>query len=157
MVKVKINFETNELNYLFGGYFSGCGKLRIGKKTHGVGSYSLTINICFDDLKIAELFQQSFGGHLYKRKSNVITKQGLKGKSQTTTFKIRKIYRWVSAENSTKDFIYAIEPYIIDKQMKKRFAVAKAYYNYQQKNSGLHSDVVRKQKYKYYLQMRRLK
>ena len=69
MAKIEINNETNELNYLFGGYFSGCGRVKIRKIKQDVSSVSYDLSICvsFDNMKFAKLFKENFGGYITKQ------------------------------------------------------------------------------------------
>ena len=145
--KIEINWETNELNYLFGGYFSAIGSIWIYKGNQSEGSYYLRTSIHFDELRIAKLFQKSFGGNIGKNSTPTHWKQ----------HRARRNIIWVTNGSHSFEFLNSIEPYIIDKKVKKKIVVAKAYYNYQQKNFSGKSERVRKQKHKYYLQMRRLK
>ena len=153
-----ITNETNELNYLFGGYFSARGKIVIRKKLrkrsdgrNNLGGYELYINICFDDLKIAKLFQENFGGDIKRLKRSNLTR---KRKEISQTFKIKRNVIWRIGSGNVMDFLTAIEPYIIEKRIEKQIKIAKEYYRYQQKHYSGQTDKVRKQKHKYYLQMR---
>ena len=151
-MKSKINFETNELNYLFGGYFSGCGHINLYKMKKSKGCYSFKGNVSFDDLKIIELFQKNFGGIIREEQ-----KPAPFWNENNKVNKIWKKYTWYIDGGMLKDFILAIKPYIINKRLLKRFEIAEKFISYQQKYLHNRSEIVRKQKHKYWLQMRRLK
>ena len=149
--KIEINNETNELNYLFGGYFSGRGIISIVRHNPKAkrGSYWIMIYISFEDKSAAKLFQENFGGSIRERKYP-------KHWKSPKTKKNRKMSVWCVAHCEAMDFLCAIEPYILNKRMEKRIILAKKFYNYQQKNSWGKTDRIRKQKHKYYLSMRSL-
>ena len=62
VIKIEINNETNELNFLFGGYFSGRGSVTIKKYGKLKGSYAIRASLFFDSMKFAKLFEENFGG-----------------------------------------------------------------------------------------------
>ena len=150
--KIKIDNETNELNYLFGGYFSAIGRIFIRKYKNKMGSYSLRSEVFFDDLKIAKLFQENFGGTVRVCKNTTIKHwRSKKGKVKN----IRRHICWRTIDGG--EFYHAIYPYIINKRMKKKIKIAIKYWRYQQQHFGESKYPVREQKHKYYLQMKRLK
>ena len=154
--KIEITNETNELNFLFGGYFSGRGnigliKINSSKLQNYTSTYKLYIEIHFDEMKFAKLFQKNFGGYIF-----VIPKSKPKPKLWNGRRSNRNIRCYVPMLEAN-DFLSAIEPYIIDKKMKKKIKVAREYHKYQQKNLWRKTEQVRKQKHKFYLQMRGLK
>ena len=149
-----ITNETNELNYLFGGYFSAIGKITLQKANGGrinkQSSYNLFVQLYFREIKIAKLFQQNFGGVVKKVNKENFPPHFVKNRP------IRSVLWYVNSLNAY-DFLVAIEGYVIDSKIKKQIKVAKAYYLYQQTNFHRRLERVRKQKHKYYLQMRGLK
>ena len=151
----KINFEANELNFLFGGYFSAIGKIninqrRIGKKKWN--SYTLYITLSFQDLKIAKLFQKNFGGNIQIQTFD-FPEHWRKPKVKRTLARIH----WGCVSSHAIEFLTSIETYMIDNKKIKQIKLARKYWYYQQKNLNLQSEAVRKQKHKYYLQMRALR
>ena len=150
--KIEINNETNELNYLFGGYFSGCGHVNLYKVKKYEESYSFKGNVAFDDLKIAKLFQQNFGG--------IIREESRTPPFWNENNKVNKIWKkfsWYIDGVMLKDFIVIIKPYVINKRLLKRFEILEKFIGCQLKNKNQKSERYRKQKHKYYLRMRRLR
>ena len=152
--KIKIDNETNELNYLFGGYFSGCGKIYLFKTRQPrlLNSpqrfrWELRVMVYFEDLKDAELFKKNWGGGVVKEIKNPPHWGG----------KLRRRYTIQVKWSDAGFFIKAIQPYLMGSLIKKRAKLGLKFHNYQQKHWHQSSDAVREQKHKYYLQMKRLK
>ena len=145
--KIIISNETNELNFLFGGYFSYGGCVTLRKKKNTKASYCLTIALSFDDMKIAKLFQESFGGCIEKK-----SKRFPEHWTQSPS-KITKNIRWRISGVNLNDFISAIEPYLIGINIKKKIKIAKEFHKYQQRNFQGRSKKVRDERHKFYLQM----
>ena len=157
--KIKIDNETDELNYLFGGYFSACGSVRIGRrlsrKIKGsymkLCNYDLIVNVFFEDLKDAKLLQQNFGGGIDIPKDFKCTIY------EGRICKYKKHIRWRMNCNEAGLFLGAIQPYLIGKLIKKKVKLAIKFHNYKQKHFKTKNEVYKKQKHQFYLQMRRLK
>lgn len=160
MKKIEIDNETNELNWLFGGYFSGVGNIYIYKQKEDYKikkgknkrtRYRLRTSIHFDDKKIAELFKENFGGAIRNKNDN--KNRIVKGKEIPR----KRNWWWYCVGSNAGCFIGAIQPYILEKRMKKQIKIGLKFHNYQLKHLFSQSETVRKQKHKYYLQMRRLR
>ena len=172
--KIVIDNETNELNYLFGGYFSACGKInmykskrrrqgsktyqrkrpRQGSKTYRKtyrNTYQIEITIYFENLKDGKLFQENFGGDVRPFGGYFNPKSYPKG------YKYRKKWRWRISYSEAGFFLKAIQPYLIGNLIKRKVKLALKYHNYKQKHFYSNLESYSKQKHKYYLQMRRLK
>ena len=150
--KIKIDNETNELNCMLGGYFSYGGKINIcnykmkGRKTR---FYDLKILVYFDNLKDANLFKDNWGGG--------VCDDTLRNKKYPKKIKFKKNIYWRLYSSDTGYFLRAIQPYLIGNLTKKRVKLALRFHNYKQKHIQQQSEAYRKQKHKYYLQMRRLR
>ena len=155
--KIEITNETNELNFLFGGYFSGRGNVLLHKmKSKKGGVFYLKVSISFDDMKIAKLFQENFGGKIKKGVENIERKKR-NGVNIKEKYEIKRNILWVISCLNAMDFLSSIQPFIIEKKTKKKIDIAINYCKFQNKNLWRKTEEIRKQRNKFYLQMRRLK
>ncbi|KKL14972.1 hypothetical protein LCGC14_2510300, partial [marine sediment metagenome] len=130
--KIEIDNETNELNYLFGGYFSGQGRIYYIKEKvngrHPFGRHFLRITVCFEDLKDAEMFKHNWGGN------NITTINPSPSVWTSGKNKVKKIHRLTINHSDSGFLLNAIQPYIIGKFMKKKVNLAIKIHNYCQKH-----------------------
>ena len=146
--KIKIDNETNELDYLFGGYFSVCGKIDMVKKKAHTSTYYLPIRVSFDEMRTAKLFQKRFGGFI---------RQNSHSCEHMENSKITRDINCRVSGGEILPFLKKIKPFIIGKRMQKRIEIAIGFRKYQMRHFNQKTDKVRKERHKYYLRMRRLR